>query len=393
MDFILTTYLYPLKEKIPLSKSLNAYFDNLRTDEEIEDVTEYIRVSEDPNKHGEDWGLCLIAPSRKDAGDVPDGCWVANFEDFLNEFKQHYAHNDFVKKFFSDEEQDTKNDPIRTIAKMIVVVRYNDEGEIERIRGEINEDPENYGILLLDDHHPIIENSNNAISIAHLLSFLTHDFEDAEIESFTLHRYEDASCLRNKYDKALNLALYESSMYFHSLKKQDDSAFINDFEYGFKKLKYWIDKIDNHIQLSGDIELEKILFISDNIKHSEHLEEKSQFLSLVGLIELLLTHNPDFNRFNVEDSINKQFISKISYLLYLNDQKTDLNALKKKLKTIYNQRSNIAHGNFEEYRKYVKSLNKDERFDDLVVDLTKILQIVLRKYFEDSSFMKFLKEN
>ena len=60
-------------------------------------------------------------------------------------------------------------------------------------------------------------------------------------------------------------------------------------------------------------------------------DDKQKLVSLVGVIELLLTHNPNFNRFNVEDSISKQFKLKTSILLYKNDDSIDLNKTKKQL--------------------------------------------------------------
>lgn len=118
---------------------------------------------------------------------------------------------------------------------------------------------------------------------------------------------------------------------------------------------------------------------------------------LTSIIELLLTHNPDFNRFNVEDSINKQFQLKASILIYLNDKRVDINAVKSRLKIIYQQRSNIAHGNFSAVNKYINSLSKkegkEEYFDDIVVDLYKYVRAILEKYLKDLKLIDFLKEN
>ena len=118
---------------------------------------------------------------------------------------------------------------------------------------------------------------------------------------------------------------------------------------------------------------------------------------MTSILELLLTHNPDFNRFNVEDSISKQFQLKVSILVYLNDKTVDINAIKSRLKTIYQQRSNIAHGNFSAVNKYINGLSKkegkEEYFDDLVVDLYKYVRSVLEEYLKDFRFVEFLKEN
>ncbi len=75
---------------------------------------------------------------------------------------------------------------------------------------------------------------------------------------------------------------------------------------------------------------------------------------LTSIIEFMLTRNPDFNRFNVEDSINKQFQLKASLLIYQNDKKRNLLKIKEDLKNIYNLRSIIAHGDFENLKKLIK---------------------------------------
>jgi len=153
---------------------------------------------------------------------------------------------------------------------------------------------------------------------------------------------------------------------------------------------YWSQKLDGHLKAYEDQhELEKILFISERLKESDNTERKSSFVLLVGLIELLLTHKS--NPSNTEDSIMRQFISKVSYILYLDDSKINLDELENNLRNIYTQRSNIAHGNFIELNKYMN--NKKLEVTVLVSNTIKYLQIVLRKYFEDKNFVDYLKKH
>lgn len=42
MNFLITTFIYPVPEPIPLSKHLKFYLDNPRTDEEIAYVKEHL---------------------------------------------------------------------------------------------------------------------------------------------------------------------------------------------------------------------------------------------------------------------------------------------------------------------------------------------------------------
>jgi hypothetical protein len=144
---------------------------------------------------------------------------------------------------------------------------------------------------------------------------------------------------------------------------------------------------------------EKLLYIGSILKLTSHSarEDKVMLVMLTSIIELLLTHNPNFNRFNVEDSINKQFQLKASILVYLNDKRADIHSIQKRLKTIYEQRSNIAHGNFDAPNKYIRNLSKkegeEEYFDSLLVDLYSYIRAILEQYLRDRAFVEFLKDN
>lgn len=393
MNFILTKFLCPLQKKIVLSENLKAYFDNPRTKEEIEYITEYIKISENPENHTVQHAF-FISPKREDAGEVSEEYWVANFEDFLNEFKKS-SNNVYIQNFFKKEEEQIEVDPISVVAKMFVIVRYDDEGEIEKLKKaslEMKEKKER-GLFILEDSHPIIKNSKNTISLTYLLSILASESDrEFVIKSFVLHKNE-YDIHDFKFDKNLNISLFYSLLYYQFPSKEDPDVFFIDFQIAIEKLNRWIKVVDEHINKYGDDELNKILFISNRLKEIEDMEEKSQLLSLVSLLELLLTHNPNFNRFNVEDSINKQFIYKVSYLSYLFDNQIDLHQLKKELKRIYNLRSSIAHGNFIEVNKYVASLKEDEYFEDNNIFVSSIVKKVLQKYFEDKVFIDFMKEN
>jgi hypothetical protein len=71
---------------------------------------------------------------------------------------------------------------------------------------------------------------------------------------------------------------------------------------------------------------EKFLYIADTLRVTgeDIQDQRHLLLTLTGIIELLLTHSPDYTRFNVEDSISKQFKLKASILIYLNDKSKKL---------------------------------------------------------------------
>ncbi len=144
---------------------------------------------------------------------------------------------------------------------------------------------------------------------------------------------------------------------------------------------------------------EKLLYISSLLKIVGHdvKDEKIKLVVLVSILELLLTHNPDFSRFNVEDSINKQFQLKASILIYLHDKSKDLKQIQKRLKTLYGLRSNIAHGNFKGVIKFIQSLSKEEGkeeyFESLIGELYCYIRAILFEYMRDPVFVDFLKDN
>jgi hypothetical protein len=52
--------------------------------------------------------------------------WVANFKDFFNDFYK-YTDDEYSKIFIDKEKNNIEKDPIKVIAKMFVVLRYDDE--------------------------------------------------------------------------------------------------------------------------------------------------------------------------------------------------------------------------------------------------------------------------
>lgn len=127
---------------------------------------------------------------------------------------------------------------------------------------------------------------------------------------------------------------------------------------------------------------EKLLFVGNLLRVILHetYDTKVKLLLLVSIIEFLLTRNPNFDRFNVEDSISKQFTLKAATLIYLNDKQRSLEKIRDDLKVIYAQRSNIAHGNYisqEEEEGYLNSLQL----------LYVYIKAILEEYLIDRNFV------
>jgi hypothetical protein len=83
----------------------------------------------------------------------------------------------------------------------------------------------------------------------------------------------------------------------------------------------------------------------------KNFDLKMKFVSIVSIIELLLTHCPDSTRYNVEDSINRQFKNKVALICHLYDKSSNFELITKECGHIYSLRSDVAHGNFNKFPK------------------------------------------
>lgn len=184
----------------------------------------------------------------------------------------------------------------------------------------------------------------------------------------------------------------------------------NEFRYFSFDLIYSRLKQNEHL-LIDDWENEIILYISKNLEIYRQLtDDKMKIVSLVSMLELLIAHNPNSSRYNVEDSIRRQFSNKIMIILYLNSLVKEPDNLEKLLLFIYDLRSCIAHGNFNEISSSCKKiyqwlLNNDKNFttnnskfdEKSVLDyinllLRKYFRVVLRHYLSDKKLFKILKK-
>jgi hypothetical protein len=279
---------------------------------------------------------------------------------------------------------------------MWVVARFDDEGTLamlEEKRKRMSE-AENQGIWMLEDDHPIISNSSKLVNYSHLLSLLSQtEGEEYFGRNFVL----DASGLfRVNILHGLTSHLTLIQMVVHDFKASPDHRD------GLRWILWPLaveELLKNAQLLESAFEhglAEKLLYIGGILRIvCEVADYKVKLLMLTSIIELLLTHSPDANRFNVEDSINRQFQLKTAVLVYLNGRSRDLEQLKKRLKAIYQQRSNIAHGNFGAiWGRINKSCPKggdEENIEHLIINLYAYVRAVLEEYLKDMKFVEFLK--
>ena len=380
MEFLLTFFIYPLQEPLTLSKQLGFTLDNPRTDDEIEMVKEYLLRA---YESGYDYTLPIH--SKED---------IVTVESILIIFRNALSEKDhYVKDKFAQYELESIFD---FLASIWIIARFEDEGIGEALRKEHQEMREEGKsvIFLLDDDHPLVKNAENLANYCSLLSLLIHTEQNSYFgRSFLVESREISSDQPAKKVWREYLMFGIASQSYP--ESQDELRWIF-----FPDVKEKIVSVAELLERAFESGLkEKLLYVGSILKIITHEvgDIRTKIVMITSILELLLTHNPDFNRFNVEDSISKQFQLKASILVYLNDKTVDIDLVKKRLKTIYHQRSNIAHGNFSAVNKYINSLSKkegkEEYFDDRVEDLYKYVRAVLEEYLKDSKFVEFLKEN
>ena len=147
--------------------------------------------------------------------------------------------------------------------------------------------------------------------------------------------------------------------------------------------------VDKFINIKDD-NFDNFMFIIETFYSENNKSYKKEITDYVTLLEMFVTHSPSTNRYNVEDSISKQFVEKISASFSLTHSiknKIDLEDFKKELKYMYNYRSKLLHGEVLEMN---KQLNKfleipyysSRRNNDIDKDYYKIKGII-KKYMSN----------
>jgi len=381
MNFLITFYIYPLVKPIIVSDFLGFSLDNPRDSDEVSFVKRFLL---DAYEGG---GLKFPIDSDED---------IVTLESILERFFNNFSVvDDYVKETFSTYDREQIFD---FIAKIWVIARYGYEDQYEApILSQMRVDElDNIGILILEDDHPTVRNSNKLLDYSYLLSLLIHTAgTDYFGESFIVDYSEfRKTIIRDPWFHFFTYGGASTHFKEGGLKLQEGFrwSFLPGIQNDLVSTAQLLD------QVLEEGSTEKLLYVANilRIVGYEVNDVKVRLLMLTSIIELLLTHSPNFNRYNVEDSINKQFQLKASILIYQNDRNRDINAVQQRLKTIYQMRSNIAHGNFNEIAKYVKNLtkkqNQQEYLDDLVVDLYVYVRAIIEEFLKDHTFVEFLKK-
>jgi hypothetical protein len=381
--------MYPIEKPLEILK--NFYFDNPRTFSEIKEVAKILREANYGDKSP-------FPESDRQAG---KGYITLDF--IVDEFYNKYKDDIFVTNHKSKIKY--KN-PYNKMASMWVILRnhkyYEEDYSLEKTINFIKTKTIEKEQKKLSTAYDEIE---KCIKFVDMLTFIAFNKDSCINHSILLQK--DSGFLYSCYDngKVKNI-IVELLVAVTSKNKSEegDYRFLN-FKFVYKNMleanKLLKDKMDNSI----------INFIADNLSvYGEQGDLKLKLVILVSIFELIATHKPDNNRYNIEDSIKKQFSNKILIMLYLNNKNIDYANIEKELQLIYDLRSNIAHGDFSnikgtciklhnlyitsdfEYSKFSKEFDDVIILEKVVKSLEKYIRIILKIYLDDEILFSILKK-
>jgi len=384
MAFNLTRFIYPLESKIQLSKIFNLDLDNPRTDDEISFVQNSLKRA-----------LQIENPA---IDDIEKQLFSKAARGFI-ELKEHLKINDSESYAYKFIDSLKNEEMIQIIAKTWIILRFPDNNLFE---DNIQDTFKLLNKIYKQDGEKYILNFDNSLNYSYILSLLINDEEKYRGFSFLL------------FNSPIEL-FYPTDRYkvYRTIENFRGSNFLLKEENRATDWTYWLDIKETIIDFAQKLEViisqtekikptgnkkvpiskqessqEKLLYIGSILKTVDHETKniKLKLLLLTSIIEYLVTKNPDTSRFNVEDSISKQFKLKSAILIYLNSVNENLDNIKNSLDNIYTQRSNVAHGNYNSKKDnsdYLKS----------VFNLYDYIKAMILAYIKDKNFVDYLKDN
>jgi len=401
MNFLYTKYFYPFEKPLIVSKYFNYEFDNPRTEEEIAIARKSLH-EELKNGKAISLGFGLFK--------IPSIFFLDSAKDALSKFKELFKDKEsYFNNFF---EYYNSEDTISLIARMLVIIRYPKNLE-EKWNKELDElSSKTFTTTALQE---IIESSpwKELINYSYLLSLLISSQQYAyEGQTFLIPTANDGVIKfpqKNEMNESL-LKCFEQYFCFATRNIFDENSINPNLIWSyFVTVKPYLENLSVLLDTcfeNNNEDKEKLCYIADILRMVDRdiIDDKTKLLMLTSIVELLLTRNPKTERFNVEDSINKQFQLKTGTVAWIMFQdpnipehlKHSMEFTQNQLKSIYDCRSKIAHGDFKELEKTLQKLQVDENgkkqtIKDLIHSLYGYIRKILSLYLTDRDFIVFLK--
>lgn len=346
-----TKFIHPIKDPICISEHFGFYLDNPRTDDEYNEILEALK---------REW--------------LADD--VAEFVTPNSELAEHIGRLSNEVLSVHKTEQSSLTESIKGArgaaefyARYWVIVRYENENLLRQYekthaqRENLYDMKEILSFIVANEHRSKI--LDGYAKVLHML--LQKNLEGRPMGLLRGLSGPESIGTREIQDNLRNCS-GNKALWFTTF---------------LEAVKLHVKQIDERLKQGGKTEEQRLLYIGAELPGRDtHKNTSSSLVRLVSVIELLLTHQPDFRRFNVEDSITKQFTLKTSLLAYMEDGSINLPELGESLKQVYAQRSCIVHGNFDKVKDLEASLEV----------AYKHARICLLKYLEKPVLMDFLKK-
>ena len=367
--FVLTHSMYPLENKLNLK---DCCFDNPRTSKEIKAVAQLLKKAN------------YIGKSAFPETNEQFGSEVINLEMIVDKFFEKY---NLDRKYLKKKNGEEYTDIYYKMAKNWVILRYDENNEFQY---------SDYGY----------KKYKEIIAYIDLLTFLSFPENSYLKSGYLIPESFDFFEIKT-VDQTIKNIIIELLVLSTSRSDEEENNYYKFCVFNKAYNKFL--RLEKLIQKNGKEDL--IRYISDIISNYISIEDnKMRIMSLVSILELLVTHKPDSNRYNIEDSIRKQFCNKLLLVLYLNDKNIDYKQIEKYLLMIYDLRSSIAHGNFEqleeiikkidkwfldnsnEYVEYYEDFDRERTIDYIEESLKKYVIITVNTFLEDNKLTEILKK-
>lgn len=380
MAFAITKYIYPLQKEVIFSEHLDFVFDNPRTDDEVKLVKKFIELDLNDSKSDEDFPMAPILTRL--------GTTIYRVIETLKKLDSY----EYLLKYY--EENRDKID-LDFLAKMWVIIRINQTAEFD----ELSKNRSLVFSKMLDQKETgYAKFFKELSSYCHLVSLLSNSEGNSYMGESFLLSYKPYEIFFMSIRGGVYAAVDNYIVFNNSLAYPDRHPHWLYWNYGLHKLLEEAQRIDSLLIQQPNKELkkslsqkqtpkQKLLHIGWLLKIShEHLASLELMLLLqVSIIEYLITRNPDTSKFNVEDSIGKQFKLKCAVIINSVEKDYNLTKLNKELTTIYDQRSDLAHGNYREI--------DEEEILNSVTFLYRLNRHILDAFINDRKLVEYLKDN